>query len=213
MGFCGFSAVYTKARLKLDINNNINLNFEGPFGLAGDNDKILFQEPISKKCGIYLWATPYIEGGFLINYIGETGVSFWQRMKDHMIQTMGGNYRLCDPDALLKGEERILWNGLWRKGTRDKMVEYLDNLVKLAPAIQKTFQITNIFVAPFEAERRIRQRVEGALAVYIKEQPPPASSLLPRDIRFYYRGNEESPISVSLRCSANIHGLPNQLTA
>lgn len=99
--------------------NKIILNFEGPYGLTKDNEKILFQEEISKKSGIYLWATPYNNGGLLINYIGETSISFWQRNKDHMIQTMGGNYRICDPDALLKGVEKILWNGLWRKGTRD----------------------------------------------------------------------------------------------
>ena len=39
--------------------NNIVLNFEGPYGLTKNNDKILFQEAISKKCGSYLWAIPY----------------------------------------------------------------------------------------------------------------------------------------------------------
>lgn len=93
------------------------------------------------------------------------------------------------------------------------MEEYLDRLIELAPAIQKTFKIIKIFVAPLSLEKRTLQRVEGALAIYIKEQSPPASSLLPKDIRYYYRKKEEAPISVSINCSVDIHGLPKQLIA
>lgn len=90
------------------------ITFEGPFGLCGDHSKLLFNEDISHSAGIYLWTFKFKER-YLIDYIGETGKSFYQRMKDHMIQQMGGNYRICDPKALMNGKEKIIWNGLWRK--------------------------------------------------------------------------------------------------
>ena len=63
-----------------------------------------------------------------MNYIGETGRDFGVRLKEHMIQTMGGNYRISDPDQIIQGNDVVLWNGLWRKGTRDRIEDYVNRL-------------------------------------------------------------------------------------
>lgn len=191
----------------------IKLEFIGRFGLAGDHEKILFHDPVSKKPGIYLWTVPYAYGDSIITYVGETSTTFRKRLKEHIIQTAGGNYRICDPDLAMQGIEHILWNGLWRKGTRDKMPEFLERIVELAPAIKESLEIAEIWVAIFHGEKRIRQRIEGALAKHIKEQPQPSSSLLPKDIRYYQRRKDEAPISVTITGASGVYGLPRNITA
>ena len=52
---------------------------------------------------------------FLIDYIGETSRTFYQRMKEHLIELIGGNYRICYSEMLLLSQEVIIWNGRWRK--------------------------------------------------------------------------------------------------
>ena len=130
-----------------------------------------------------------------------------------MIHTAGGNYRICDPDFEVQGVERILWNGLWRKGTRDKMPEFVSRIIELAPAIKKSLEHSEIYVAPFEGEKRIRQRIEGAISDHIKAQPPPASSLLPKDVRYYRRGNEEEPVNVQISGGNALLGMPKKILA
>lgn len=193
-------------------DTNSILSFVGPFGLTGNHDKILFHEPEAHLHGVYIWAIPYIHGGLIVNYVGETSTSFGQRMKDHLIQKVGGNYRITDPDQIVHGIDAVLWNGLWRKGTRDKMGEYLEMLVELAPKIQKSIALINVFVAPLEVEKRMRHRVETAFAEHIKSQPPPASTLLPQDIRYYAkRRKDEISFSIQVQCETKILGMPCRL--
>ncbi len=189
------------------------LLLHGPYGLCGTHEKIIFYEPIGKDAGIYFWTVPYFQGGSIINYIGETGVSFKQRFKDHMIHMAGGNYRICDPDFEIQGVERILWDGLWRKGTRDKMPEFVSRIIELSPVIKKSLEISEIYVAPFESEKRIRQRIEGAIADYIKTQPPPASNLLPTDVRYSKRWNDEEPVAVLISGGHALLGMPENILA
>jgi len=195
------------------INKDFILRFEGPFGLTKNKWPVLFEHPFAKESGLYLWAVPYIQGGYLVTYVGETGKTFGRRMKDHFIQTVGGNYRICDPDLLVKGETKVLWNGLWRKGTRDKLSEYLEKLEELAPIIQKGLQTEIVFLALIKSDRRLRQRIEGAIAGHIKSQAPPILSVLPQDVRYYQRSADEEAVNVFIECSCNIHGLPRELVA
>jgi hypothetical protein len=191
--------------------NNLILEFDGPFGLTSDSEPFLFVQPEAKEPGIYLWAVPYFQGGYLVTYVGETNASFGQRLKDHLIQTVGGNYRICDPDSMMRGEPQILWNGLWRKGTRDKFHEYIARFEELGPVIRKLLQIEVVFVAPFRSERRLRQRLEGAIAKHIRSQPAPVSAVLPSDVRYYYRKAHETPVPVIVECHCHVLGLPQKL--
>jgi hypothetical protein len=191
-----------------------DLTLNGPFALIeNDQTESVFAVPLAMQSGVYLWIVPYVHGGHLVTYVGETQGSFGRRMKDHIIQTIGGNYRVSDPDSLVQGVDRVLWDGLWRRGTRDMISEYVRRLMDLAPAIQKNLATLRVLVAPLDAERRARQRVEGALANHIRSQPPPASALLPRDIRYYGRRVDEAPIVVGLSCGVEVLGLPTAFEA
>jgi len=91
-------------------NDHIHLQFSGPFVLCGNDGILLFKEEISQRDGIYLWSVN-VDDGFLVDYVGETGQSFSQRMKDHMIQCLGGNYRIWEPLLLSQGKKELVWNG------------------------------------------------------------------------------------------------------
>ena len=186
------------------------INFIGPYGLCGEHQRLFFAEPISRTAGIYLW-TVRTSSGFIAEYVGQTGESFAKRTKDHMIQTFGGNYRVCDAQLMREGTAKVVWPGLWRKGTRDKMPEFAQRYLELAPLIREHLQTIEVFLASVDADRRFRERVEGALARHIWDQPPPASNLLARDVRYRQRRENEAPICLGLRCSEEILGMSSAL--
>jgi hypothetical protein len=188
----------------------IEINLVGPYGLCGDHHRLLFAEPISAAAGIYLW-TVRTAGGFIVEYVGQTGQSFAKRTKDHLIQTFGGNYCVCDAQAMREGRAEVAWPGLWRRGSRDRMPEFAERYVELAPVIQQYVQAIEVFVAPLDVGRRLRERVEGALAHSIWDLPAPGGSLLPRDVRYRRRQQDEAQMSVCVRCCEQIIGLPSRL--
>ena len=115
-----------------------------------------------------------------------------------------------DPDLLARGEVKLLWNGLWREGTRERLPEFLRDSTRLFEAAKRNLQLEQIFVAPLEVEDRLRRRIEGAIAKQIRKDKV-AASLLPPDIRVLGRLTTEAPLPVRIRCGAKILGLPEQL--
>jgi hypothetical protein len=190
----------------------LHLHFHGPFLLCSDMDDVLASCPLRNGAGIYFWAVKQHTGCYRIAYLGETGESFYVRMKEHVVQTLGGNYRVIDPDEMCKGIQQVVWNGLWRKNTRDKLPVFLSNYERSAPVIKRYLVSQVIFVAPVECKPRLRKRMEGALAQHLRSLPE-ASSLLPSDIRFIVRTVEESPVAISVSADAEIEGLPQQILA
>src|SRR5262245_4216254 len=113
-------------------NAALTLTFKGPFTLVGSDEPNLFESDLASGSGLYIWATEYVDGGLIVTYVGETEKTFAERMKEHAIQTLGGNYRISDPELLCKGIDRVLWNGLWRRGTRDRLPEYVESFLEFA---------------------------------------------------------------------------------
>jgi hypothetical protein len=191
-------------------NSVIHLRFTGPYPACSESADILADCPYSKASGIYLWAVRMPTGRYRITYIGETSATFYRRIKEHVIQTLGGNYRICDPTAMLQGVQKVLWDGLWRKGTRDKLPEFLRRYAEFAPLIKESLAVEVIFVAVLDCEKRLRRRIEGALAEAIRSKPE-ASSLLPDDIRYLKRKDAETPVRVLIQSEHVIEGLPNMI--
>lgn len=192
--------------------NTIFLRFAGPYPVCSENADILHGCPHSKKSGIYLWAVLMPIGKYRITYIGETSASFYRRIKEHVIQTLGGNYRICESAALRQGVQVVLWNGLWRKGTRNKLPDFLRRYVELAPLIKQSLAVENVFLAVLDCEKRLRRRIEGALAEAIRSNPE-ARSLLPDDIRYLKRKNTEPPVRVVIETGSDFEGLPTEVYA
>jgi hypothetical protein len=189
----------------------ITLNFLGPFDLCGEASRILDGCTERDASGIYLWAVK-VDDKYRITYIGETGTSFYQRTKEHIIQTLGGNYRVCDVTEMRKGIQKVLWDGLWRIGTRDKLPEFLNRYEELAPHIKAFLQAQVVFVAVMECDHLLRRRIVGAIAFSLRSNII-ASSLLPLDIRFRKRKSSEAPVYVVLKSESEIEELPDNIIA
>ena len=190
----------------------LNLKVHGPFNILSETEDILKKCPFSKDQGIYLWAAKLHSGTYKATYIGETNRSFYHRTKEHLIQTLGGNYQVCDPEKLLNDEKEILWNGLWRTGTRTLMPQFIKQYPKLAPKIVTYLKTQVLFVIPFSLEKTCRRRIESALAQAIIDHPE-AYRLLARDIRYLKPKIYESTITVKLSNHSKIEGLPENFKA
>lgn len=194
----------------LDVTEPLHLRFHGPYPLCSETDDLLAHCVHRDKEGIYLWAAEQLAGFYRISYIGETSTSFYRRTKEHLIQTLGDNYRVIDADQMRTGVQQILWDGLWRSGTRTRLPDFLRDYEHLAPAIKRYLLGHSVFIAPIQCGSRVRKRIEGALAQHLRALRE-ASSLLPSDIRFIVRRANEPAIAVSVSAERILDGLPAEL--
>lgn len=68
------------------------LTWKGPYSwINGDNDNVYVQSAASDS-GIYMWAVEY-GGRYLIYYVGETGKTFSERLRQHEALYWNGTYR------------------------------------------------------------------------------------------------------------------------
>ena len=192
------------------MDNSLEIDFAGQFGFLGNHDHILFNETISESSGIYIW-TARMKNVFIIEYIGMTTQSFGKRSLEHIVNTFGGNYRICDSKLMKEGIEAIIWPGLCRK--KNAISEFSKKYLEIAPSILKYLQTIEVFTATMNNGRRTIERIEGALARHVWNQPPPASALLPKDVRYRIRKENEKPIHVSIHCDREILGVPHEIEA
>lgn len=188
----------------------IRLHFQGPFPACSEAEDVLDGCDCRDSPGLYLWAVEQPTRSFRVSYIGETARSLYSRNKEHVIQTLGGNYRIIDADLMWQGVERVLWDGLWRLEARGRLPEFLRNYERLAPLIKRHLFGHSIFVSPFTGEDRLRRRIEGALARHLRSDQS-ASSLFPSDIRYFVRRATEPASSVAFSSDRLVEGLPERL--
>jgi len=183
----------------------VELNFVGPISITEiDNLEIL------RTSGIYLWTVQLPSGSYRVTYVGETSRSFLTRIKEHIIQTLGGNYRICDVEALKQGREVIVWDGMWRRGTRDKVGELINRFEEIS-AIGKQYLLEQrIFVASIDCENALRRQLEKKIVGALRASPT-ASSLLPDDIRYRAAQKFDESYKLIINCSELIDGIPAEI--
>ena len=187
------------------------LRFQGPFPLCSETADVLADCEFKNQPGIYLWVVRQLTGSYRIEYIGETSC-FYKRSKDHIKETLCGNYRIPNPDQRRYGIQTLIWRGLLQRDMRDRLHEFLREYEKLAPSVRKYLLTTELFLAPCDCERRVRQRIEGALAKHLCADAQ-ASTLFQSDVRYQPRRASETPIRVLLSADKEIQGLPSCLDA
>lgn len=188
----------------------LHLHFHGPYAVCSETADVLDGCEHQNSSGLYLWAVGQSSGHFKISYLGETSRSFYGRTKEHIVQTLGGNYRIIDADQMRLGVEHIIWDGLWRRDARKRLPEFLNKYEELAPLVKRYLYGQAVFVAPFQGERRLLRRIEGALAINMRSNAN-ASSLLPSDIRYVIRNPTEAAVTVTVSADHHIEGLPPEL--
>jgi hypothetical protein len=181
------------------------LEFCGPYKLIGE-DNLLWESHLANQHGIYIWTIEF-EEKFYIEYIGETGKSFTERTKEHMYKTLGGNYHVLDIEKVkAEGKPIYSWEGNGKEGFGHFMNLYLDK----APKILEYISALNIFLAPFESEKRERKLIEGNLAKYIYNQNETVNRFSQKGLRYIYnRKDEENQFVAYLSSTIPIVGLPS----
>jgi len=190
------------------------LQWHGPYKWYGTTEDCIFTRPEAKQSGIYLWTTPF-KKQYLTNYVGETGKSFASRHIWHTRNYLHGLYRVYDPHQFSKGTKTLVWGGMWKPARRDAhhMQEFLNRYPELSSVIYEFLGMFRIFLAPLDVKRRIRKRIEAAIANLLREHPGLVGDFQNGDIRYHPRKADEEPISVEMKSYEDILGLCDELTA
>ena len=85
-----------------------SLHSYGPYTSCSETNDILYDCPYASDQGLYMWAVKINSGNYRVSYLGETGISFYKRTKEHLIQILGGNYQIFDSEAMKRGEHKVL---------------------------------------------------------------------------------------------------------
>jgi len=190
----------------------ISLKLFDPYSIVNESSDVLAHCPYSKDQGIYLWCVKTNADIYKPTYIGETGNSFYQRTKEHLIQTFGGNYLICNAESLRQDQIVIEWNGLWRKGTRNKLPEFFQTCETLISKIKDYVAVQQLFLIPFVKETKLRRRIESSLA-HVFMSSHEASNLMPHDIRYLKPNAKHKLIDVIFEQHELIQGFPSQIKA
>ena len=194
-------------------DETVSLSWKGPFRWYDKEGDGLFDLPVLKLSGIYIWTVPY-RGSYLANYVGETGLSFAKRFREHLQEYISGRYTVYDPYLYLQGKKELIWEGVgWKKDYEKHMERFLDRYFELFPEILRMIGTLEIFLIPFKGERRIRQRIESAIANHLYEQEGVIGSFQDKGVRYLPRREDETPVLVKIKSDIPILGFPEELIA
>ena len=188
------------------------LEWKGAFDWFGSSDNVLFRREERKLRGIYLWAV-HVHNGYLTYYVGETGKTFNERMKEHASNYLSGLYRIYEPESFRAGRKVLLWQGMWQKGTQDLLPDFLERYSEYAPKILDMLGSLKLFVAPLDVEPRIRKRIESSIAHCLYNKSKPICDFQETEIRYARRSSSEEPFIVENVLQEDIFGLDKMLRA
>lgn len=190
----------------------IELSFTRPYawfcqrGVPGIEDA-----PEASGSGIYLW-TVEASVGELVYYVGETGRSFVARIQEHLVQQLCGMYHIYDPESFKQGVKQALWAGSYGR-TREPsgVAGFVDLLPAMAPSLAGFVRLMRFRLAALDVDRRLRERIEAAIALHLKSQRDPIGSFQDDGVRYRPRKHDEVPVGVSFRLDGSVLGLPASL--
>jgi hypothetical protein len=145
--------------------NEIHLNWNGPYRFVEGTADLP-----SDEAGVYFFAVP-VNGEYLPHYIGEAGkvVSRWS---DHLLNLLGGRYRVFDPDLLCRGEGlRELYRD---EGGPTNLTKFSGEVARAAFEYARA---TPCFCALFQSDSALRECVESGI-IQAVGQSGPAGRLL-----------------------------------
>ena len=194
------------------VADSLFVKWFGPYCLVGNKDENIFTNLLGERKGVYLLAIPF-DGKHLVYYVGETGVSFSQRLLQHIQNYLSGFYRLFDPEEFAEGRKILVWGGMWKSDRKDPkfILDFLKRHSELAPKILRFVEQFRVFLAPIDADKRILERIESEIARSINEQNGIAGRFQDSDIRYKPRRLNEPHIKVTMIFPKSIMGLKKEL--
>lgn len=138
------------------------------FSPLGSNEFILNQ-PEFNKPGMYLWLIKF-NNEYLVNYVGISYKKVIDRLESHITNYLSGQYTIWDPINLRKGVRNEVYDAYLPNAIEVFLTKYKEISLRL-DALLKSFEIS---ICLFSKEKnRTMDRVESALAYYLKENQKP----------------------------------------
>ncbi len=158
----------------------IKLHFKGPFTFIDGPQSVFYSEQAKSPC-IYLWTIRQKkDNSHYIHYVGET-VSLVKRQREHLIQILGLNYGIFDPDKARNGISKLLWSGLWRQKDPSAIGSLVTCYSELNTKVIEYLSIINIFYAVTNVENHLRNHIEGCIGWNLRNKHPEYKVLYPDD--------------------------------
>jgi hypothetical protein len=184
----------------------MNLSFDGPYSWADASEA-----PEASEFGIYLWTVPS-QSGHLVYYVGETGVSFSKRLREHNRDHCAAKHRIYKAAEFAQGRKVKLWHGVWNPGPDHKSPEEcLANSARLSKSIQEMLGVMQVFLAPLKTDERTRKRIEGAILRSLYAVP--GTFMLEGVSKPSPRKGLEEPIECTITSPVPLFGMPQRVEA
>jgi hypothetical protein len=186
------------------------ISFYGPYSWWPDGKyPYIKHAPEADQSGIYLW-TVVLDEGDLVFYVGETATSFYQRMCGHWRSYTDGVYFVHPAQELARGNKLILWPGVKGRIVNPEgrsREECWENRVRLRKPMEEMTRVFRFFLAPTTFERRIRKRIEAALALTLYNHTDDRIRSFPNPARYEPRTGDEEPFPVVVNAPVRLLGL------
>jgi hypothetical protein len=193
--------------------DEISLPFFGPFSWTGTPDgPSVYEVDGVRKAGIYLWTVP-LPDGHLIYYVGETGRSFDVRLRQHYEELAAARYHVYSAVEFARGEKLCVWPGHWDATDRQSDEECQANCARLSEQIQEMMLAVRFFLAPTTCDKRIRRRIEAAIAQGLYATPGIVGTFQDQGIHYWPRMSHEEPIKCVASSPVPLLGLPERFLA
>lgn len=189
---------------------DVAVHFHGPFSaLEGAAHPCLFSTEISKRSGVYIW-TIEVNGDHKPWYVGQTQRDFGRRTGEHLRSFLCGEYAVCDPQALARGENKVVWSP--RSGVAgwpERLPAFLGEHSTLMPKVVGLIRLLRFHVAPLDGDRRVFDGVEGALGRHFGRV---LGEFWDAGIKVPGKIPGQTPMRLLLTSDVAIAGLPPELT-
>jgi hypothetical protein len=176
----------------------VEISFKGPYSWHG-----AYSAPEALSRGIYAHTVPQ-QDHHLVYYAGQTGESFYNRMLQHEGHFRAGEYPIYPAASFAQGSQEGKLNRGMFDGGDSKEVRKA-NSVRLAKQIQEMLDVMQVFFAPFETDKRTRERIEG---VIIDELYAIPNSFFWKGVRRARRRHNEVPFKCSITGPVKLLGMP-----
>jgi hypothetical protein len=139
---------------------SMTVSFLGPFSWT---NVLLARE--ASESGIYLWTVP-TQRGNEIYYVGETGRSFSERLRQHTSAFNDARHDIYAAPELTQGRRRLLWPGFG--ADKDECREQSKHLTS---HIREMMSVMRLFLAPLGTDTDTRKRIEAAVIDSLYDTP------------------------------------------
>ncbi len=189
----------------------VSVQFKGPYAATDDGPHpCLFTADAAEACGVYIW-TIEVSGEHRPWYVGQTQRGFALRTGEHLRSYFCGEYNVYDPEALARGENRVLWHPSTERATWPATLPaFIQHASSLTPKVLDLCRLVRFHVASLDGDKRLFERVEGAIGRHFKKLRDEffdAGIRLPAQIPY------EPAMRLKIASEVPIVGLPADLDA